>query len=113
MAGTPDPNLNLPSHTTQTSNLAVVSLVAGILTWILIPVLGAIVAIVTGHMAKRDIRQSQGYLEGNGMATAGLVLGYIQIIVMVISICIITILVLLGPSIGDVFSNISDGISAP
>ena len=113
MAETQDPHPNLPPQTTQTSNLAVVSLVAGILTWILIPLLGAIVAIVTGHMARRDIRESQGHLEGNGLATAGLVLGYIQIVVVVIPICVITILVLLGPSIGDVFSNIAEGISAP
>jgi hypothetical protein len=84
MAETQDPHPNLPPQTTQTSNLAVVSMVAGILTWILIPLLGAIVAIVTGHMARRDIRENQGHLEGNGLATAGLILGNIQIVVVVI-----------------------------
>jgi len=90
----------------QTSTLAIVSLVTGITTWIIIPVVGAIVAIITGHLAKNEIRASMGRLTGAGLATAGLVLGYIQIILIVVPICIIIILALLGPAIGDVFSNI-------
>ena len=98
---------------TQTSNMAVISLAFGILTWILLPLIGAIVAIVTGHIAKRDIRESDGFLTGNGMATVGLVLGYGQIVFIVIPICVIVIITILGPSIGDVFSNIINEISAP
>jgi hypothetical protein len=57
-------------------------LVAGILTWIVIPILDAIKAIVTGHMAKRYIRESQGYLGGNDLVTADPVKGYIKSIVL-------------------------------
>ena len=60
----------------QTSTLAVVSLVFGILGWILLPWIGSLVAIVTGHMARGEIRRSPGALDGDGMAIAGLVLGY-------------------------------------
>lgn len=63
----------------QTSTLAVVSLVFGILGWTLLPFLGSLVAVVCGHMARREIRRAQGGLEGDGMAVAGLVLGYIVI----------------------------------
>lgn len=63
----------------QTSTLAVVSLVFGILGWTLLPFLGSLVAVVCGHMARGEIRRSQGALEGDGMAVAGLVLGYIVI----------------------------------
>lgn len=63
----------------QTSTLAVVSLVFGILGWTLLPFIGSLVAVVCGHMARGEIRRSQGALEGDGMAVAGLVLGYIVI----------------------------------
>ena len=90
----------------QTSTLAIVSLVMGILTWFILPIIGAIVAIITGHMSKAEIRNSMGRLTGDGLATAGLVLGYVQIIFVFIPICVILLLALLGPAIGEVFSNI-------
>ena len=63
----------------QTSSLAVVSLVFGILGWTLLPFLGSLVAVVCGHLARGEIRRAQGTLEGDGMAVAGLVLGYLVI----------------------------------
>ncbi len=60
----------------QTSTLAVVSLVFGILGWIVLPWIGSLVAIVTGHLARGEIRRSPVALDGDGMAIAGLVLGY-------------------------------------
>ena len=44
-----------PARTT--SSLAIASLVSGILGWTLLPVLGTLVAIVTGHMARAEIRR--------------------------------------------------------
>jgi Domain of unknown function (DUF4190) len=61
---------------TRTSTLAVISLVAGILGWTLLPLLGSLGAIITGHMARSEIRRSAGTVEGNGLAIAGLVLGW-------------------------------------
>jgi len=58
------------------SNMALASLVLGILGWTILPTLGAIAAIITGHMAKNEIRDSGGTLGGDGMATAGLIMGY-------------------------------------
>lgn len=100
----------VPTSEAQSSTLAVVSLVSGILTWVLLPLIGAITAIITGHLAKAEIRKSMGTLSGNGMATAGLILGYLQIVLVLIPICVIIILTLLGPSIGEVFNDIILGI---
>ena len=65
------------------NTLAVVSLVAAILSFVgnIVPLVGwftlALIAIVTGHMARRQIRQTgEG---GMGLATAGLVIGYIHL----------------------------------
>jgi len=67
------------SPTPPTSTLAVVSLVTGILAWILLPFIASIVAIITGHMAKNEIKKSAGGFTGDGLATAGLALGYVQL----------------------------------
>jgi hypothetical protein len=66
----------------QTSPLAIVSLVTGILGFLCCTffVLG-IAAVVTGFMARKQIAESQGRLKGSGMATAGLVLGVLSIVI--------------------------------
>lgn len=63
----------------QTSALAIVSLVFGLLGWSLLPLIGSVVAIVTGHMARSEIRRAPERFEGDGLAVAGLVLGYLAI----------------------------------
>jgi hypothetical protein len=40
---------------------------------------GSIVAVITGHMARREIDESGGTVEGSGFATAGLILGYLSL----------------------------------
>ena len=64
----------------QTSVLAVISLVFGILGWTLLPFLGGIVAVICGHLARGEIRRTPDQLEGDGMAVAGLVLGYASLV---------------------------------
>jgi type IV pilus assembly protein PilA len=61
-----------------TSGKAIASLVCGIFTFIL-P--ASIAAIILGHMAHSDIRKSAGRIGGQGIATAGLVLGYLGVAV--------------------------------
>jgi hypothetical protein len=68
--------------------MAIVSLVMGILGLSLLPILGSIVAVVTGYMARNEIRQSMGNLGGEGLATAGLILGWIGIGLAVLGLCI-------------------------
>lgn len=60
----------------ETSGKAVASLICGILFFFL-P--ASIAAVVMGHMSLSEIKKSAGRLKGQGIATAGLVLGYIGI----------------------------------
>lgn len=86
-----------------TSTLAVVSLVFGILAWCVLPFVGAIVAIICGHLARSEIRRSppDARIEGDGMAVAGLVLGYVQLL-----LCVLAVFVLIAALIfGFAFSN--------
>lgn len=72
------------------STMALASLILGILGWTIIPTIGSIAAIITGHMAKNEIKNSMGALGGNGMATAGLVLGYANVAI-ILCFCVIVI----------------------
>ncbi len=88
-----DPNANNMNYgynappPTQNSTMAIVSLIAGICGWTIVPIIGSIVAIITGHMAKKEIKESGGRLTGDGLATGGLVLGYIAIGLSICGIC--------------------------
>lgn len=66
----------------KTSPLAIVSLVTGILgiCGCMFFVLG-IAGIVTGFIGRKQIKESQGQLKGDGMAIAGLALGAVAVIV--------------------------------
>ena len=78
------------------SSLAIASLVTGILGWTLVPVFGAIAAIITGHLAQKEIKESQGKLTGNSMATAGLILGYIAFGIAVLTAVVLIILMVIA-----------------
>lgn len=77
--------MNAPAYR-RTSTLAIVSLVAGILGWTLAPWLGSLVAIVTGHMARSEIRRDPQGVEGDGFAVAGLVLGWAMLAVSLLAL---------------------------
>jgi len=74
----------------QTSTTAVLSLVFGILGWIALPFIGSIVAIICGHMARAEIRRAPpNSFEGDGMAIAGLILGWSMLVVSVLAIVMV------------------------
>ena len=81
--------MNAPMR--QTSTLAVVSLVFGILGWTLLPFIGSLVAVVCGHMARGEIKRSNGTLEGDGLAIAGLVLGWINVVLCVLAVAAVVL----------------------
>ena len=62
-----------------TSGLAIASLLLGIGGITFLPLLGSIVAIILGYMARNDIRRRPGEVEGDGLALAGIVLGWIAV----------------------------------
>lgn len=73
----------------QTSGLAIASLVSGILGWTILPWLGSIVAIVTGHIARGEVRRAPDRLEGSGLALAGLILGYSMLVLTVLGLVLV------------------------
>ncbi|WP_312709298.1 DUF4190 domain-containing protein [Stenotrophomonas sp.] len=63
----------------QTSTVAVFSLVLGIAGWTVLPFVASILAIITGHMARAEIRRRPTDLEGDGLALTGLILGWVNV----------------------------------
>lgn len=77
--------------TPQTSGLAIASLVTGLLGLTFAPVAASIAALVTGLIAKSEIREHNGALEGDGLATAGIVLGIVGIVLPILALLFIMI----------------------
>jgi hypothetical protein len=97
---------SVPPAGPRTSTTAIISLIGGIAGFTVLPFLGSIVAIICGHMAKSEIKKSVGTVGGSGMATAGLIMGYLGIALGVCLLCVLVVLPLLGISI----SSLGDAI---
>lgn len=80
-----------PPATPRTSGKAIASLVLGIV-WVY--GITSILAIVFAAIAKREIRESNGWVTGGGMATAGLVLGIVGVVG---TIVLIVVVLAIGP----------------
>jgi hypothetical protein len=96
---------------TTTNGLAITSLVLGIVSVPLafcygFGILFAIPALILGLIARRQIEESGGMQSGKGLALAGMITGGIVVGVAVLAVISIVVLVLLGPAVGNVFSNI-------
>ena len=67
----------------KTNGLAVTSMILGIL-WLCW--LGSILAVLFGHVALSQIKKSQGTQTGRGFAIAGLVLGYLGVLSLIVAL---------------------------
>ncbi len=75
-----------PPSSPRTSGLAIWSLVLGLISLLCLPFLPAIPAVICGHVAISKIKRSRGTLEGSGLAIAGLVTGYLGLLMTVVLI---------------------------
>jgi uncharacterized membrane protein len=81
-----------PASAGETSGKAIASLVLGIGGFVIFPVVLSILAIVFGRSARREIAERPG-LGGAGLATAGIVLGWIGVALTVIAVLFVVLLV--------------------
>ena len=73
----------------RTSGYAIASLVLGIAGFFVIPLIPSVLAVIFGKRAKDEIRANSS-IGGDGLATAGVVLGWIGI-----ALCVLGVVVLL------------------
>ena len=67
----------------KTDDLAIASLVCAIASFTILPFFTAVAAIVIGFVSRERIRKSEGLLEGNGLALAGILVGVLNLVLCV------------------------------
>ncbi|MFZ8844538.1 DUF4190 domain-containing protein [Thermoflexus sp.] len=88
-----------PPAASRTSGKAIASLILSLLGLVgVLPLIGSILGIIFGNQAKGEIARSGGDLAGEGLAQAGVIIGWVGLALTVIgTICV---LLYLGGIIG-------------
>jgi hypothetical protein len=85
-----------PPAAPPSSGMAIASLIASILGLTLLPTIGSIVGLILGYMARNQIQDSGGTMGGEGLAKAGIIVGWIGIGFTLIACCIVVLAFALG-----------------
>ncbi len=88
-----------PVVTPQTDGKAVASLICGILSVTLLGILTGLPAIILGHISRSKIKKSMGKLKGEGMALAGLIMGYISVALTFVVLVVLIIAAIAIPNL--------------
>ena len=80
------------------SGKATAALVLGILGLVFCPLICSVLALVFGYQARNEIDASGGRLSGRGSASAGIVLGWVGVVITALFLILIVIGVLAGDS---------------
>ena len=85
----------------STNGLAIASLITGIAEFVIWPLgfFSAIAAIITGHLARRQIKQTGQ--QGDGLALAGLIMGYIGVVLFPLIVAGMVIIFLVAVPAGN------------
>ena len=86
--GPPAGGYPAPAPMPQQSSNAVVALVLSIASWVVCPIVLAIVALVVAGKAKAEIDASNGWVTGDGLVTAAKVVAWINIALSIVGIVI-------------------------
>ena len=73
---------------TQTESRAIIALVCAIASWVVLPLLPAIAALMVGKTARQEIERSGGRLTGDGMVTAARVIAWVNIALCVLVVAL-------------------------
>ncbi len=115
--------------TSKSSPLAIISLIAGILSVLLIftsccilPILNSsfglvlgILALILGLAAKKKVKEEGGLPSQSKLATAGFILGIVGIVLGLVGLAvgIIVKLTLAGPAMENIFQNVINQMEMP
>ena len=98
----------------QTNSLAIISLVAGVGSFFahIIPGVGgftvALVAVITGYMARNQIKQTGE--QGMGMATAGMIIGIVHLgALIVLGLVLLILIFIFGIALFGIAASHSSG----
>lgn len=84
----PPPSYGYPPPAPPTNGLAIASLVLSLLGLVgVLPFLGTILGLIFGYSARNQIAQSQGTQGGEGLAKAGIIIGWVTLGIWALVIC--------------------------
>ena len=87
----------------QQNSMALISMILGVVSVLCGWIFTGIPAIIFGHLAKKKIRESPVSQTGEGLATAGLIMGYLMTILsVIIAIAIVAFNMLGSPASGTI-----------
>lgn len=93
-----------PSPAPTTSTNALIGLVLAILSWLVCPIIAAIVALVLAHSSDKEIASSDGRIGGAGLNTATRIIAWINIGVSIVAGLVLAVLAVF--SVG-MFANVA------
>jgi hypothetical protein len=79
----------------KTDGLAIASLICAVASFALLPLLPAVAAITMGFVSRERIRKSEGELDGDGIALAGILVGLANV-VLIVAVMLIALIVVLS-----------------
>jgi hypothetical protein len=85
--------VNVEQTAQRTSGYAIAALVLGIAGFFVFPLIPSILAVVFGTKAKDEIRANPA-VGGEGIATAGVILGWVGIAITAVGLVVVLLLVL-------------------
>ena len=85
----------------STNGMAIASLVCSIANFFMVPLVGGLLAVIFGHVARGQIRNANGTQTGATLALIGLIVGYIGLALDVAVIVLIIVLIIANPSNGN------------
>ena len=84
----------VPGPTTSTN--AIIGLVLAIVSWVICPIIAAIVALVLARSSGKEIKASQGRVGGAGLNTATRIIAWLNIGVSIVAGLVVIVLTVLG-----------------
>ncbi|MGQ9709301.1 MAG: DUF4190 domain-containing protein [Anaerolineae bacterium] len=85
----PPPSYGYPPPAPPTNGLATASLVLSLLGLVgILPLLGTILGLIFGYSARNQIAQSRGTQGGEGLAKAGIIIGWVTMGLWALGICV-------------------------
>jgi len=99
----PTPGYGVPqAPAPQTNNNAIVAFVLALVSWVICPIIPAIVALVFASKGKKEIEQSGGWQTGEGFVTAAKIISWLNIVFYpLIIIGTIALMIILGAATSD------------
>lgn len=75
----------------KTNTLAIVSLISSLVGMFLVPVIGSIVAVITGHISLSQIKKTGE--QGRGLGLAGTIIGWVGVVLTILGIIAVIIFI--------------------